>query len=290
MHMGELRPAYRHFEEGLARYTPAQQNLPLFRAGQDLGIACRLFTAWTLWLLGYPDQARAHARNALPLATDLNHPFTDAFALATASIIWQFCREKQDVYDHTEAAVALSHEQGFPFWSALGTVVRGWALTALGQREEGLRQLRQGFADYRASGAEVFAPYFLALLAEGGAALNQVKEALDSLHAGVEMIERMGQHWCEAELHRLKGQLLLQQSPDNSEEAESCFQKAISIAQSQSAKSWELRAATSLAKLWQYQGKRDEARELLGDVYSFFTKGFDTADLTDAKALLDELS
>jgi len=133
-------------------------------------------------------------------------------------------------------------------------------------------------------------PYFLALLAEGYGTLNQAKAGLDALKEAWEVIERTGERWSEAELHRLKGQLLLQQSPDNATEAESCFHQAIAIAQNQSAKSWELRATTSLARRWQSQGKRDQARELLEPVYSWFTEGFDTADLIDAKTLLDELS
>ena len=161
---------------------------------------------------------------------------------------------------------------------------------ARGQEEEGLTQMRQGLTARRATGAELNVPYYLTLLAEGYGILKQVEAGLGALKEAVEVIERTGQRWYEAELYHLKGELLLQQSPDNATEAETCFHQAISIAQNQSAKSWELRAATSLARLWQSQGKREEARKVLEPVYSWFTEGFDTAELIDAKALLDELS
>jgi class 3 adenylate cyclase/predicted ATPase len=288
--MGELLLAHSHLEESIARDTPAQRRSSLFRVGQDPGVASRIFIAYTLWLLGYPDQALARAHDALALATKLAHPFNDAFALLCASLIGQLRGEGEEVYDRAEAAVTLSTEQGFTLWLSGSIILRGWALTVRGQREAGLRQIHRGLADWRASGAELTLPYFLALLAEGYGTLNQAKAGLDALKEAWEVIERTGERWSEAELHRLKGQLLLQQSPDNATETESCFHQAIAIAQNQSAKSWELRATSSLARLWQSQGKRDQARELLEPVYSWFTEGFDTADLIDAKTLLDELS
>ena len=240
------------------------------------------------WLAHHFTLARAHAARAL--ATELTHRFTDVFVLNHASMLGQFRREVQEVYDHAAAVVTLATELGFPHWLASGTILRGWALMARGQEEEGLTQMRQGLTARRATGAELNVPYYLTLLAEGYGILKQVEAGLDALNDGVEVIERTGQRWYEAELYHLKGELLLQQSPDNATEAETCFHQAISIAQNQSAKSWELRAATSLARLWQSQGKREEARKVLEPVYSWFTEGFDTAELIDAKALLDELS
>jgi predicted ATPase len=158
-----------------------------------------------------------------------------------------------------------------------------------GNPEEGVAQIRQGLDAYSATAAAAWRPYFLALLAEASKEAGQVQEGLTVLDEALALVNRTEERNHEAELHRLKGQLLLQQSSSNASEAESCFHQAISIAQHQSAKSWELRAATSLAKLWRSQGKRDEARELLAPVYSWFTEGFDTADLIDAKTLLDEL-
>ena len=290
MWMGELRPAHSHLEASIARYTPAQRSSPMFWAGLDPGVGCYAYSAVALWCLGYPDQALARAHEALVLATELAHPFSYAFALNFASATWQFRREWRDVYDHAVTAVTISTEQGFPLWLAVATIFQGWALTACGKGEEGLRQMRQGLTDWRACGAGLNVPCALTLMAEGYGSLNQVEAGLDALKEGLNVMERTGEHWWKAEVHRLQGDLLLHQATPNVAQAETCFHQSISIAQHQSAKSLELRAATSLAKLWQSQGKRDEARELLEPVYSWFTEGFDTADLIEAKALLDELS
>jgi len=287
--LGELLPARSHLEEGITHYNPAQRRSPLFWAGQDPGVACRFYVALTLWLLGYPDQASARAHDALALATELAHPFSEAFALAGVSMVEQLRRNGQDVYDHAEAAVNLSTEQGFPSWLAMGTFFRGWALTALGQREDGMIQLRQGLTDWRAIGTELFVPYFLTHLAEGYGALKQVDEALDALKEGWKAMERTGEHCWKAEMHRLKGDLLLYQSTSDVAQAVNSFRQALDVARNQQAKSLELRAATSLARLWQGQDKRQDAYDLLAPVHGWFTEGFDTADLQEAKALLTEL-
>ena len=300
-YLGELLPARSHFEEGIARDTPAQRSLPLFRAGHDPGVGCHSGAARTLWLLGYPDQALARVQDGLALATELAYPFSSAYALGFAVQVYQFRGEGQEVSDHAEAAVTLSTEQGFAHWLAQGTILQGWALTTQEQGEKGLRQMRHGLTTYRASGAELLVPYFLLLLAEAYARLGQVEAGLAVLQEGWEVMERTGEHVWHAEMSRLKGALLLNDergmmndergtSQPRAAEAEACFQQAIAVAQQQSAKSWELRAATSLARLWQQQGKPTEARDLLGSVYNWFTEGFDTADLKDAKALLDALS
>src|SRR5262249_35530030 len=166
----------------------------------------------------------------------------------------------------------------------------GWALAHKGQTQEGIEQMSQGLTVWRATGAELLRPCYLALLSEAYGMRGQPEAGLTVLTEALELVDTTGERWYEAELHRLRGALLLQQSLDHQAEAETCFQHAISIAQNQSAKSWELRAATSMARLWQQQGKRQEAHDLLASVYGWFTEGFDTADLIDAKALLDELS
>jgi predicted ATPase len=183
--------------------------------------------------------------------------------------------------------IALATEQVFPFFVALATMLQGWALAMEGQAAEGIIQIHQGFAALRATGEELEQLWFLALLGEACEQVGQVEEGLCVLETTLALVDKTGERYYEAELHRLRGQLLLQQSSDNDPDAESCFHHAISIAQDQSAKSWELRAATNLARLWQSQGKWDEARELLEPVYDWFTEGFDTADLIDAKALLN---
>ena len=288
--LGELLPAYRQLEAGIARYTPAHRHFPLFRAGHDPGVACRAYAGCMLWQLGYPDQALARAHDALALASELDHPFSDAHAFLMAAIVCQFRREEPDVYAHTEAAIALSIEQGFTLWLAASTFFRGWALTTRGQRKEGLRQMHQGLTAWRATGAESIVPFFLALLAEAYGHVEQVKEGLDTLKEGWEVMEHTGEHLWKAELYRLKGALLLKQAVSDASQAEACFHEALSIARHQQAKSLELRTATSLARLWQHQDKRQEAYDLLTPVYEWFTEGFETADLQDAKRLLEELN
>jgi len=183
----------------------------------------------------------------------------------------------------------VAMEQGFPYWMALGSILRGWALVQQGQAQEGIEEIHQGLRAWQATGAEGIRPYYLALLAEAYGIMGQPAEGLTTLTEALTLVDTTGERWYEAEIHRLRGELLLQQSEDNQAEAENCLQQAIVIAQNQEAKSLELRAATSLATLWQRQGKRHEAYHLLSPVYSWFTEGFDTADLQDAKTLLDAL-
>src|SRR5215471_17280019 len=165
---------------------------------------------------------------------------------------------------------------------ANGTLLCGWVLVQQGQAQEGMAQITQGLVTYRTTGAEISRPYYLALLAEAYGIQGEPEEGLTALAEALTLTDTTGERWYEAELYRLKGELLLQQSSDHQAEAESCFHQAIAIAQNQQAKSWELRAATSLARLWQQQGKRQEAHDLLASVYNWFTEGFDTLDLKDA--------
>jgi predicted ATPase len=185
---------------------------------------------------------------------------------------------------------ALSTERGFPFWSTLGTILQGWALAAQGQGAEGIAQIHKGLVALRATGAENFRPYFLALLADAYGKMMQVREGLALLDEALALVNKTGERWPEAELHRLKGELLLSLSGDNHAEAEECLRQALDVARCQHTKSLELRAAMGLSRLWQQQGKRVEARQLLAEVYGWFTEGFDTADLQEARALLEELS
>jgi predicted ATPase len=186
--------------------------------------------------------------------------------------------------------MTLATEQGFPHWLAGGTILRGWALAQQGEREEGMAQMQQGMVVWQAMGAEVDRPYFLALLAEEYGKVDRKEEALSVLAEALALVHRSGDRYWEADLHRLKGEMLLIQAIPDKAQAETCFQHALDIARRQQAKSLELRAAMSLARLWQQQGKRDAARTLLMPVYGWFTEGFDTADLQKAKTLLEGLA
>jgi predicted ATPase len=215
------------------------------------------------------------------------------------------------VKERAGAVIALSSEQGFPFWLPLGMMVRGGALAEQRQEEDGIQQIQQGMATMRGQGMELYRPYYLALLAEAYSKVGQAAEGCTTLTEALAIMNKTGERWCEAELYRLRGELTLQQqfkvqssefkvpSPQHlalnaqaevEQEAEECFLKAIEIAQRQQAKSLELRAAMSLSRLWQQQGKKKEAHERLSEIYGWFTEGFDTADLKDAQALLEELS
>jgi predicted ATPase len=292
VHLGEFKTAQTHLEQGLTvnAFRYPRSPLPLSTSGQDLETFSLSWLACTLWFLGYPEQAVQRSNEALALAQAREHLFNLVNTFNYCIRLHRWRGERQIVEERLEASMTLSIEYGFAQQAAIGKIERGFVLTEHGNSKEGLTLMHQGLAAYRATGVVARQPWYLAELAEAHGKVGQAEEGLTALTEALALVHRTNERWYEAELHRLNGVLLLQQSPDNATEAEACFQKAIAIAQNQSAKSWELRAATSLARLWQSQGNRDEARELLAPVYEWFTEGFDTADLIDAKALLDELS
>jgi len=243
---------------------------------------------------------------ALTLAQDLSHPYSLAHALSFAAMLHQFCGQRQAVQERVEMAIAFSREQEFTLYLAMETVLHGWGLSGEERRRaEGIAQMREGLASWRATGAELLRPYYLALQAEAYGKMGLPAEGLTQLAEALTALEKSAERWWEAELYRLKGELSLQSrqvenkpktSQDKSavrspqSEAEECFWKAIEIARGQQAKSLELRAVMSLSRLWHSQGKTGEARRMLAAIYDWFTEGFDTADLKEAKALLIELS
>jgi len=201
----------------------------------------------------------------------------------------QLRREVSAAHECAEAAISLTTEQGFPHWRAYSAILQGWAFAHRGQVKEGIEQMRQSMQAWRATGAEQLLPYFLTLLVEAHGTIGEPEAGLTVLAEALTVVDKTGARFYEPELYRLKGELLLQQASANQAEAETCFHHALAIAQSQQAKSLELRTATSLSKLWQQQGKRQEASDLLTPVYGWFTEGFDTPDLQEAKALLEAL-
>jgi predicted ATPase len=228
--------------------------------------------------------------DALALAHELSHPFSLAWARCLAACVSQFRRDVPAVHAHAEAAIALATTQGFPQWATQGTIFRGWALAMQGQGKEGRAQLRQGIAAWRATGAALCVPYFCTLLAEVSAHLGYTDDGPQMLAEAHTLVEQQEERWWEAEVCRLRGVLLLRQAGTPQVEADACFQRALEVARRQEAKSLELRAAVSLSRLWQQQGKRTEAYELLAPVYGWFTEGFDTPDLQEARALLEALA
>jgi TOMM system kinase/cyclase fusion protein len=285
----ELCRARAHLEGGMSLYDPQQHRAQAVLYGRDPAVDCCSYLAWALWLLGYPDQALHRSHEALRLAQELAHPHSLAFAFSLAAWLHRLRREMQLTQERAEAAVSASAAHGFPLWLTQSMVLRGSALVAQGLGAEGMEIIQQGMAAWGATGAGVAQPYYLALMAEAYGQAGRAEEGLALLSRALATVHKTGERWWEAELHRLKGELLLRQASP-AEEVEACFRQAIEIARHQQAKSLELRAATSLSRLWQCQGKRAEAHDLLAPIYGWFTEGFDTADLQEAKALLDALA
>ncbi len=294
---GELTAAQSHFEQVIALYDPQHHRSHAFLYyGLDPETGCLSLAAWTLWLQGYPDQALKKIHEAQTLAQEFAHPPSLAFVLDRAATILRLRGEVHAVGKRAEMLIMLSGEQGLPSWEVAGLLHRGWALVVQGQEEEGIALLQQGLATKHNTGMKLGETLDLALLAEVQGKTGKTEEGLTVLAKAMMIMNETEERLNEAELYRLKGQLTLQRfnvqrSTFNvQEEVEECFHKAIDIARRQEAKSLELRAVMSLSRLWQQQGKKEEARRLLTEIYDWFTEGFDTADLKEAKTLLDELS
>jgi class 3 adenylate cyclase/predicted ATPase len=287
--LGELPQARDSLEHALA----LEAHQPQVRDAAATALVARVanygYTAWTLWLLGYPEQAQQCNDQALALAHALSHPFSQVVALLYAAMFHLLRREGPAAQERAETELALATAQGFPFWVAGGTIVRGWALAAQGQAVEGISQMRQGIAAWRALGASVVLTTYLATLAEVCGQVGQLGDAQHLLIEAQTLVDTTGERYWEAEVYRLQGALLMQTSREKTREAAERFHQALDTARRQQAKSLELRAAMSLSRLWQQQGKRTAARDLLAPIYSWFTEGFDTADLQEARALLDAL-
>jgi predicted ATPase len=287
---GAFVDARQHLDEGIQRYSLSLRRAPVFRIGQDPGVGCQMYASPVLWLLGYPDQSVARVHDGLMMASKLSHPYTLAFAGVLAALCSQMRREVAATLEQAEATVALATEHGFPHWAALGTILCGWALAMRDRSEAGIAQLSQGIATWRANDVSVSVPYALTLQADAARLVGHIDEGLRSLDEAQAVLMQQEDLWFEAELYRLRGELLLRQSITPDAEAETWLRRALAVARRQQAKSLELRAATSLARLWHAQGKHSKARDLLSSIYGWFTEGFDTVDLKDAKALLVELS
>jgi predicted ATPase len=267
-------------ERAISLYDPQKRRFPAF---QDPGVGSLSTLALALRALGYPEQALKRIRESVRLAQELSHPYSLADAFYYAGEFYHLRRDVRATREHADAAIALSREHGFTLQEARSTVLRGWALAKQGDQMKGIAQIRQGLAAARAVGTKLWEPVLIAQLAETCGDAGQPEEGLTAL-ADVNW-DRPG-----PELYGLKGELLLMRDESSFAEAEGCFRRAIEIAHEQSAKSWELRVTVRRVRLLAKQGRRNEARVMLGEIYSWFTEGFDTADLKDAKALLDELS
>jgi predicted ATPase len=292
---GELALARDHLQQGIAPRASQQGGSRAVLYGFDPGVPCRSVMAYTLWLMGYPDQALESSKEALALAQALSHPYSSAIALYFAAAAYQCRREGPGAQEHAEALIRLCTEQGFTLFLAWGTILRGSVLAEQGEREQGIAHIQRGLTAHQATGGALRQPYWLALLAEAYGEVGKTEEGLPILTEALAVVDKTEERWCEAELYRLKGELTLKQSSVQGlessvqKEAEEYFLKALEIARKQQAKSLELRAAMSLVRLWQSQDKKQEAHQMLAEIYGWFTEGFDTKDLQEAKALLESL-
>jgi predicted ATPase len=289
---GEFGRAREHIEEGIRLYDPEEiRSRGYLWTAYDPGVYLRASLSWVLMALGYPDQALRWSREALSLARELSHPVGEAFALAWGNMTRLNRGEWQAALEGADALIALANEHGFPDWLAGGMFQRGSSLAEQGQLQEGIATMRSIVDAGRATGGTAAAqPAMIAELAEAHAKGGAVEEGLALVREAQGLVTKTGERVREAKLHRVKGELLLTRSPPDEAEAEASFHASLDVARRQGSKSYELQAATSLARLWQQQGRKDEARELLAPVYDWFTEGFDTRDLKEARALLEELA
>ncbi|MSQ48363.1 MAG: hypothetical protein EXR78_08290 [Deltaproteobacteria bacterium] len=329
-HLGEIGAAQSHFEEGMAVYNPAHHRSLAKTYSQDPWVACRSYSAHVLWLLGYRDQALTRVQEALHYARELGHPFSEAFALHDEMFIHQLSDNASAVCAEVEVLLAFAREHGFQHWELAAHGLRGWALAREGESVVGLGLMREGSGVRQNMGSNLRMPYHHARMAELYGQSERPDEGLNQLEKALSIMTTTGERWWEAEIYRLKGTLTLQKGTrgwelgageeegqkskacpelrrrsksqkskvtvtrpltlDPQGEAEACFLKAIEVSRHQQAKSLELRATMSLSRLWQQQGKKQQAHTMLFEIYNWFTEGFDTKDLQEAKALLKELS
>jgi predicted ATPase len=289
IHSGDYPAALTHFETAASLYRPEEHRDSAFRYGQDIGVSALVLSSWALWHRGYPDQSARAADRALAYSRELGHAHTLAHALALAGIAAVFARDVATVWGYGNDCVALANEHGFPQWAAVGRVLQGWAEAQQGQATTGIARIRDGLAAAEATGSHHNSPLFLTMLAEALALAGEIEEGLAALDNALATTAASGAKGWSAEIHRLRGELTGRLPYPDPAKAEDSFRTALAIAREQGTRGYELRAATSLARLWGKQGRQGEARDLLGPLYGWFTEGFDTPDLKESKALLDEL-
>ena len=287
---GDFRQARPHLERAASLYRAEEHREFAYRYGQDIGASAFCYLSWALWHDGFPDQAARTADRALLHAREFGHAHTLAFTLWHAAILALLSRNVLRVERLANENATISEEHGFPQWSALSAVQLGWAAAHRGQGANCIDRMRRGIAAATATGARAFEPFHVGLVAEALAFAGEFDQGLAELDRALARSIESGETWADAELHRLRGDLMCRLSRPDFCNAEGSFRTALSIAREQGTKGFELPAATSLARLWGKQGRQTEPRELLAPVYGWFTEGFDTTDLIEAKALLDELT
>ncbi|UCC62311.1 MAG: hypothetical protein JSV36_16255, partial [Anaerolineae bacterium] len=285
--MGEPGPARTYLEQAIALYDPQLHRSHTFLYGQDVGMSLAIYSAVNLWMLGYSEKAMESSQKALARARESAHPYSLAYATVFDCIHYILRREPQVVQDKAEAVIALSSKHGFDSLLAFGIILQGWAL-AEQRQEKGIEQMNQTLAMVQTAGAQLWGPGILGLLAQKYMKAGRTEEGLAALAGALRMANENEERWYEAELYRLRGELFVMQGDKT--EAEANYHKAIEVARGQGAKLFELRAIVSVCRLWKEQDRSAPARQMLEEIYGWFTEGFDTVDLQEAKALLEELS
>ena len=282
--MGEFAAGRQHLERARALYNPEEHARFRYQYGQDIGATVLCYLCWALWHLGYVDQASEVATQAVRHAEEASHPHTQAYTICHAlGMLDIFRRRPEETPSYAGRVVSLCDEHGFPFWAAAGRILNGWAATCQGEPEGGIEQFHDGLAAWRSTGARLWLPMFLALEAEAHAKAGHSETALQVIAEALLVSEETGERWAIAEVLRIKAGLL-RATGHPAEEVETLLVNSLQIARHQHARSWELRTACDLARLWQHQGRCAEALQLVQTIYDQFTEGFDTADLRDAEA------
>jgi predicted ATPase len=286
---GDLVGGKEHYDRALAIYDPAEHRPLTTRSGRDVGAALLSSRSSCVWQLGYPAAARDDGERAVKNARQIGHPTTLMFALHAACFNHICCRDYIAANAQVDELIALAVERGALYWKAVGTALRGWLFALTGRASDAVLAITSAITSFRASESTLYEPYYLSYLAIAYAELGQVDDARRCIADAIDKVERSKEKWCEAEVNRLAGEVTLKSPAPDTEKAEKYFDRALAVARHQQTKSWELRAAMSLARLWRDHGQVQQARELLAPVYGWFTEGFDTRDLKEAKALLEEL-
>jgi predicted ATPase len=287
--LGELAPGLKHLDQASALYEPAAHRSLTTHFGHDVGAATHSLRSLALWLLGYPETALAEIDYALKVARETSHAPTLMFTLGMTTFTQICCRNYARANSQIDECIALVEETGVVLWKMHAMADRGCVLALVGKSVEGLQTISSEIEGWRSIGATVFAPFWLSHLALAYAGLGKLDDASRKIYETMTAIETSKEKWCEAELNRIAGEIALKSPERDTAKAQSYFERALAVARAQRAKSWELRAAMSMARLWRDQGKAQQARDLLAPVYGWFTEGFDTLDLKEAKTLLGEL-
>jgi predicted ATPase len=290
LHTGDVEGGRAHFDRAIALYDPKSHRPQAARIGPDVGALAKAWRASALWLLGHPDAARAAADRALQDARELGHVATLLCARHATSWTLIFCGSFSKAIEQADESIVLAEEIGSAAWKVTGLIFRGAACALAGYASDGAEQIASALSAHRPIGSTLSMPFFLSVLGMAKADLGQLEEAWRCIDQAVAAVEATGETWHEADIHRIAGDIALMSSNPDAAKAQAYFERALEIARRQRTRSWELRAATSLARLWRDQGRRAAARDLLAPVYGWFTEGFDTLDLQEARALLEELA